>query len=314
MARSVESTRTRSSGPIVPLCPMLGSPLPTFSDPCPSLTVLAPAIGSFGFTATPTGGASAASGSYSAALFWLKANDDATSCVAAAFSAAMSPAPDASGSAGPLTVVLLFRFVRLVERFGVRDDFAMLPRGSTLCTRLTTRVQPDGAYTRVRCLHAHASANSGRRVRRGSHLLREGTRARVRCGLNPTEPDCRRAERAPAESRRAFERHQRDAEECDSARLWAGEFAADRRARMGGRRALRHRRARGAGAAGRPRRPAAPRPRAARRALQAQGASRNARAARLRTHVCAPRSAAGLPDQAHHDRLHTTADHDHRRG
>ena len=72
---------------------MFGPPLPTLSDPFSSVTVLAPTIGSAGVTDAPSGGASAASGSYSAALFGLKGNADATSCVPAAFSATMSPAP-----------------------------------------------------------------------------------------------------------------------------------------------------------------------------------------------------------------------------
>ena len=112
---------------------MFGPPLPTLSDPFSSVTVLAPTIGSAGLTDAPSGGASAASGSYSAALFGLKGNADATSCVPAAFSATMSPAPDASGSAGPLTVVRLFRTVLLfLAVFAGRDDLAMygslLPR------------------------------------------------------------------------------------------------------------------------------------------------------------------------------------------
>jgi hypothetical protein len=73
--------------------------------------VLAPAIGSRGFTDAPSGGASAAAGSYSAALLGLNVKAEETSCVAAAFSAATSPIPDASGSAGPLTVVRLLRIV-----------------------------------------------------------------------------------------------------------------------------------------------------------------------------------------------------------
>ena len=91
-----------------------------------SLTVLAPAIGSAGLTDAPSGGASAASGSYSAALFGLNGNAEATSCVAAAFSASISPGPDASGSAGPLTVVRLLRTVLLsLGGFARRDDLAM---------------------------------------------------------------------------------------------------------------------------------------------------------------------------------------------
>ena len=90
---------------------MFGPPLPTLSDPVSSLTVLAPAIGSDGFTDAPSGGASATAGSYSAALLGLNVKAEATSCVAAAFSAVTSPRPDASGSAGPLTVVRLLRIV-----------------------------------------------------------------------------------------------------------------------------------------------------------------------------------------------------------
>ena len=117
---------------------MFGPPLPTLSDPFSSVTVLAPTIGSAGLTDAPSGGASAASGSYSAALFGLKGNADATSCVPAAFSATMSPAPDASGSAGPLTVVRLFRTVLLsLAVFAGRDDLAMcgslLPRRRRIC-------------------------------------------------------------------------------------------------------------------------------------------------------------------------------------
>src|SRR5688572_24432256 len=134
-SRSVESTRTRSSGPTVGFWPMLGPPLPTFSDPFSSLTVLAPAIGSEGLTDAPTGGASAASGSYSAALLGLNTKAAAMSCVALAFFAAASPAPEASGSAGPLTVVRLLRTVlrfaepfedlEILEPFDERGDFAI---------------------------------------------------------------------------------------------------------------------------------------------------------------------------------------------
>jgi hypothetical protein len=59
-------------------------------------------------------------------LFGLKGNADATSCVPAAFSATMSPAPEASGSAGPLTVVRLLRTVLLsLAVFAGRDDLGM---------------------------------------------------------------------------------------------------------------------------------------------------------------------------------------------
>src|SRR4029453_8426967 len=72
----------------------------------------------------------AASGSYSAALFGLKGNAAATSCVLAAFSATMSPVPDASGLAGPLTVVRLLRTVLLfLVGFAGRDDLAIYESG-----------------------------------------------------------------------------------------------------------------------------------------------------------------------------------------
>jgi hypothetical protein len=121
---------------------MFGPPLPTLSDPFSSVTVLAPTIGSAGLTEAPSGGSSAASGSYSAALFRLKGNADATSCVPAAFSAAMSPTPDVSGWAGPLTVVRLLRTVLLcftVLVLAVRDDLAMY--GVTVAGRENRRLQ-----------------------------------------------------------------------------------------------------------------------------------------------------------------------------
>jgi hypothetical protein len=43
--------------------------------------------------------------------------------VAAAFSAATSPVPEASGSAGPLTVVRLLRTVLSFEFFADREGF-----------------------------------------------------------------------------------------------------------------------------------------------------------------------------------------------
>src|SRR6476469_524505 len=102
---------------------MCGPPLPTLSDPFRSVTVLAPTIGSAGFIDAPSRGASAASGSYSDALFGLNGNADATFCLPAAFSARMSPCPDASRLAGPLTVVRLFRVVLLFRGlFDALDD------------------------------------------------------------------------------------------------------------------------------------------------------------------------------------------------
>jgi hypothetical protein len=87
-----------------------------------------------GFTATPAGGATAASAAYSAALLALNGTAAATSWLARALSAATSPMPEASACAGPLTVVRLLRTVlRSVElfddeRLGLlvgREDFAM---------------------------------------------------------------------------------------------------------------------------------------------------------------------------------------------
>jgi hypothetical protein len=68
-------------------------------------------------------------------LLGLNVKAEATSCVAAAFSAVTSPLPEASGSAGPLTVVLLLRTVLrslepvgdldCLELFDRREDFAI---------------------------------------------------------------------------------------------------------------------------------------------------------------------------------------------
>jgi hypothetical protein len=93
-------------------------------------TLLSHDVGAAGLTDAPCGGASAASRSYSAALFRLKGNADATSCVPAAFSATMSPAPDASDSAGPLTVVRLLRTVLLILVFAGRDAVRRAKKGA----------------------------------------------------------------------------------------------------------------------------------------------------------------------------------------
>jgi hypothetical protein len=111
---------------LVGFWPIVGPPLPTLSEPFSSRTVLAPTIGSTGLTDAPSGGAIAAPGSYSAALLGLNPKAAATSCAPAAFSATMSPAPEASGFAGPLTVARLLRIVLLrVEAFDDGEDFAM---------------------------------------------------------------------------------------------------------------------------------------------------------------------------------------------
>jgi hypothetical protein len=122
---------------------MCGPPLPALSDPFRSLTAPARAVGSRGFKAAPGGGDNAASGSYSEPLFALNAKAEATSCVAVALSAAASPIPEVFGSAGPLTVVRLFRIVLLLlesfvacECFCVfegLEDFAMGIREELNC-------------------------------------------------------------------------------------------------------------------------------------------------------------------------------------
>src|SRR6187455_2053112 len=90
---------------------MFGPPLPTFSEPFASVTVLAPASGSRDVTDGPASGASAASGSYSELFNGLYGKAAATSADAAIFSARRSPFPDRPGWAGPLTVARLFRLV-----------------------------------------------------------------------------------------------------------------------------------------------------------------------------------------------------------
>ena len=69
----------------------------------------------------------------------------------AAFSAATSPRPEASGSAGPLTVVRLLRTVLLfLAVFAGRDDLAMygllLPRNFLVVRRGTHRRVQHFAY------------------------------------------------------------------------------------------------------------------------------------------------------------------------
>src|SRR5688572_14555814 len=108
--RPDESTRTRSSGAIVLFLPIGGLPLPTFSEPFVSVTVLDPTIGSGGTIEGPSGGAVAAAGSYSSALFGLNGKLAATSCVPTSFAVSASDELDVngdcmeSGAAGPLTV------------------------------------------------------------------------------------------------------------------------------------------------------------------------------------------------------------------
>src|SRR5688572_8060567 len=87
-ARSVESTRTRSSGTLVLLLPTVGLPLPSLSEPCDSVTVLEPASGSSGLRWAPDSGATAVSGSYSPALLALNRSAAAARSAARSFSPA----------------------------------------------------------------------------------------------------------------------------------------------------------------------------------------------------------------------------------
>src|SRR5690349_18046103 len=89
--------------------PMTGLPLPTFSEPFVSCTVLEPAIGSGGSTGAPDGGAVAAVRSYSRGLLTLNGTAAASACVAAIFAVRSSfESTSAAGSAGPDTVARLF--------------------------------------------------------------------------------------------------------------------------------------------------------------------------------------------------------------
>ena len=112
------------------LCPIGGPPLPVFSDPFTSVTVLDPTRGWSGVLDAPACGARAASGSYSAALLGLKGKADARSCVPANFSANASPRHEASEVAGPPTVARLFRVVLCFLGVLGRADFAMGLSGS----------------------------------------------------------------------------------------------------------------------------------------------------------------------------------------
>ena len=93
---------------MVLLLPIGGPPLPTFSDPFISVTVLEPTIGSAGTTDWPASGAVAASGSYSSGLLALKGKLDASSWVPASLGGEIvgRDVEDVaeSGLAGPLTV------------------------------------------------------------------------------------------------------------------------------------------------------------------------------------------------------------------
>jgi len=154
----------------VGLRPMLGSPLPTFSETFRSLTVLPPTMGLAGLADAPSGGVSAASGSYSAALLALNGNDAARSSMPATFSARMSPAPDASGRLGPLTVARALRTVPCFCFFDAAfrpDDLAMsTPRKGDKESRLILAEKQRQDSRR-------ADAGSASRHERGDHELHE---------------------------------------------------------------------------------------------------------------------------------------------
>src|SRR5688500_6243557 len=113
-----ESTRTRSRGPMVLFAPTTGEPLPVFSEPLVSVTVLDPTIGSSGLTDVPTGGASSGSLPYSSGLLALNGVAAARASVPAAFAVRSSrELIRASGFAGPETVARLLRSTPPVSGF-----------------------------------------------------------------------------------------------------------------------------------------------------------------------------------------------------
>ena len=110
---------------------MGGDPLPTFSDPFISVTVLAPTTGSSGLADTPCGGAIAASGWYSSALLALKGIFAASASVPAAFTARSSPANSFDltggvfGFAAPLTVARVVPAALVACFFAGRFELAI---------------------------------------------------------------------------------------------------------------------------------------------------------------------------------------------
>jgi hypothetical protein len=95
---------------MVLLFPRGGPPLPTLSEPFPSVTVLAVASGSCGAMACPALGAVAAPASYSNALLALKGMLDASSSVPASLASRSSDEDvEVDGSEGPPMVARLLR-------------------------------------------------------------------------------------------------------------------------------------------------------------------------------------------------------------
>ena len=143
--RSPESTRTRSSEPIVSFEPTGGVPLPVLSDAFSSVTVLPVTSGSRGFAVGPGAGRSAASGSNSRGLLALYGKADASSSVPAIFAARVGavtrvgrgfrrPA-DRAARLGIRFDCFLAVFLGRSGRLSFAGDFAMMPRGCNFRAR-----------------------------------------------------------------------------------------------------------------------------------------------------------------------------------
>ncbi|MDQ0017420.1 hypothetical protein J2W23_005833 [Variovorax boronicumulans] len=102
----LESTRTRSSVPIVALSPSRAA-APVLSEGLRSESVLAPGSRDGGVTVTPAGVACALSWPYSSGLLLLAGMPLASAWVSMAFCAGASPLPAFAGAglAGPLSVL-----------------------------------------------------------------------------------------------------------------------------------------------------------------------------------------------------------------
>jgi hypothetical protein len=104
-------------------------------------------------------------GVYLAALFGLKGNAEATFCVPAGFSATMSPAPEASGSAGAhrrLAVLLFF------DVFDDLDDFAM-------CVGPIAEKKRGGSYAVAVAEESQRAHQASRSRRRAALRWQSGT-------------------------------------------------------------------------------------------------------------------------------------------
>src|SRR5262245_5135160 len=99
-ARSLESTRTRSSDPLVALLPS-AAPVPAFGEAFPSVSVLAVTSGRSGFACCVTCGRASP---YSPAFDALYGNAAASASVPASLAAAGSPLALGDPRDGPLAV------------------------------------------------------------------------------------------------------------------------------------------------------------------------------------------------------------------